>query len=463
MMTGVDMVHVPYRGGGARADRPARRAGAGHVRQHAVARSNTSGPASCAPLAVTTATRSEALPDIPTVGDFVPGYEASAWFGVGAPKNTPAEIIDKLNKEINAGLADPKIKARLADLGGTALAGSPADFGKLIAGRNRESGPRWSNSRARRPPHPLPYNLRSVHPLPWPGREGPVPRPGRPRPGAREAGARNGAPAAPQQESPGKPRGGPRRPPVRPFRPGRLGACLGAAAPGGWGDCRGCPRPARPRVGRGLRLWARSVSSSKTPPAPSPGFAGLSCLFPLGPVPAPVARALSVCARGRRRLCHRHDQAHHHRASGAARHRPGTSRSRASSRCARSASAPTASSCASTRIDAPRLAREPRARAHVGAQGDGAAGRRLRRVQGASVAAARAAAAGRLRLRARHVFPGHRRLGLRARRDPHGRRSAGRARPVAALRHRHRRHARGDRQAHPRHPWPATKARSPRR
>ena len=84
-------------------------------------------------LAVTTATRSEVLPDIPTVGDFVPGYEASGWFGIGAPKNTPAEIVDKLNKEINAGLADPKMKARLADLGGTVLAGSPADFGKLIA------------------------------------------------------------------------------------------------------------------------------------------------------------------------------------------------------------------------------------------------------------------------------------------------------------------------------------------
>ena len=91
-------------------------------------------------LAVTTATRSEALPDIPTVGDFVPGYEASAWFGVGAPKNTPAEIIDKLNKEINAGLADPKIKARLADLGGTVLAGSPADFGKLIADETEKWG-----------------------------------------------------------------------------------------------------------------------------------------------------------------------------------------------------------------------------------------------------------------------------------------------------------------------------------
>ena len=82
---------------------------------------------------MTTATRSEVLPDIPTVGDFVPGYEASAVYGIGAPKNTPAEIIDKLNKEINAGLADPKIKARLADLGGTVLPGSPADFGKLIA------------------------------------------------------------------------------------------------------------------------------------------------------------------------------------------------------------------------------------------------------------------------------------------------------------------------------------------
>ena len=91
-------------------------------------------------LAVTTATRSEALPDIPTVGEFVPGYEASAWYGVGAPKNTPAEIIDKLNEEINAGLADPKMKARLADLGGTALAGSPADFGKLIAEETEKWG-----------------------------------------------------------------------------------------------------------------------------------------------------------------------------------------------------------------------------------------------------------------------------------------------------------------------------------
>ena len=84
-------------------------------------------------LAVTTATRSDALPDIPTVGEFVPDYEASAWYGIGAPRNTPVEVIDKLNKEINAGLADPKIKARLADLGGDVLALSPADFEKLIA------------------------------------------------------------------------------------------------------------------------------------------------------------------------------------------------------------------------------------------------------------------------------------------------------------------------------------------
>jgi tripartite-type tricarboxylate transporter receptor subunit TctC len=91
-------------------------------------------------LAVTIATRSEALPDIPTVSDFVPGYEASAWYGIGAPRNTPAEIVDKLNKEINAALSDPKIKARLADLGGTVLSGSPADFGKLIADETEKWG-----------------------------------------------------------------------------------------------------------------------------------------------------------------------------------------------------------------------------------------------------------------------------------------------------------------------------------
>jgi tripartite-type tricarboxylate transporter receptor subunit TctC len=84
-------------------------------------------------LAVTSATRSEVLPDVPTVGDFVPGYEGTGWQGLGAPRNTPAEIIDKLNKEINAGLADPRMKARVADLGGTVFASSPADFGTFIA------------------------------------------------------------------------------------------------------------------------------------------------------------------------------------------------------------------------------------------------------------------------------------------------------------------------------------------
>ena len=83
-------------------------------------------------LAVTIERRLDALPDIPAVAEFVPGYEASGWFGVGAPRNTPVEIIDKLNKEIDAGVADPKMKARLADLGGIALTGLPSDFGKLI-------------------------------------------------------------------------------------------------------------------------------------------------------------------------------------------------------------------------------------------------------------------------------------------------------------------------------------------
>jgi tripartite-type tricarboxylate transporter receptor subunit TctC len=92
-------------------------------------------------LAVTAATRSDALPSIPTMAEFVPGYEATSWLGIGAPKNTPVEIVDKLNKEINAGLADPNMKARLADLGGTVLAGSPADFGKLIA----EETEKWAN------------------------------------------------------------------------------------------------------------------------------------------------------------------------------------------------------------------------------------------------------------------------------------------------------------------------------
>jgi len=91
-------------------------------------------------LAVTIERRLDALPDIPAVAEFVPGYEASGWFGVGAPRNTPVEIIDKLNKEIDAGVADPKMKARLVDLGGIALTGSPSDFGKLIVEETEKWG-----------------------------------------------------------------------------------------------------------------------------------------------------------------------------------------------------------------------------------------------------------------------------------------------------------------------------------
>jgi len=89
---------------------------------------------------VVSASRSEALPEVPTVGEFVPGYESTVWFGVGAPKNTPAEIVDKLNKEINTGLADPAIKARLDRLGITVFAGSPAGFGKFIAEETEKWG-----------------------------------------------------------------------------------------------------------------------------------------------------------------------------------------------------------------------------------------------------------------------------------------------------------------------------------
>jgi tripartite-type tricarboxylate transporter receptor subunit TctC len=132
MMAHVDMVHVPYRGGA-----PAiidLLGGQVQVLFDPVSSSTEYIRAGkLRALAVTTASRSEAFPDIPTVAEFVPGYDASAFFGVGAPKNTPADIIERLNKEINAGLADPKLKARLADLGGTVIAGSLADFGKLIA------------------------------------------------------------------------------------------------------------------------------------------------------------------------------------------------------------------------------------------------------------------------------------------------------------------------------------------
>jgi tripartite-type tricarboxylate transporter receptor subunit TctC len=131
IMAGVDMVHVPYRGAGPSLTDLI----GGQVQVTfesmpaaiAYIRAGTLGA-----LAVTTTMRSETLPDIPTVAEFVPSYEASSWYGVGAPRATPTEIVDKLNKEINAGLADPKIKTRFADLGGDVLALSPADFGKLI-------------------------------------------------------------------------------------------------------------------------------------------------------------------------------------------------------------------------------------------------------------------------------------------------------------------------------------------
>jgi tripartite-type tricarboxylate transporter receptor subunit TctC len=132
MMTGVRMIHVPYRGAGpALTDLLA-----GQVQVYfanTIASIEYIRAGKLRALAVTTATRSEALPDIPTVGEFVPGYEASGWSGIGAPKGTPAEIVEKLNKEINAGLADRKLNARFADLGGDVLALSPADFGKFIA------------------------------------------------------------------------------------------------------------------------------------------------------------------------------------------------------------------------------------------------------------------------------------------------------------------------------------------
>ena len=138
-MTGVNMVHVPYRGAA-----PALTDLLGNQAQVMFPSMPSSiqyiRAGQLRALAVVTATRSDMLPDIPTVAEFVPGYEAGSWYGIGAPKATPAEIIDKLNKEINAGLADPKIKARLANLGGDVLALSPADFSKLIADETEKWG-----------------------------------------------------------------------------------------------------------------------------------------------------------------------------------------------------------------------------------------------------------------------------------------------------------------------------------
>jgi tripartite-type tricarboxylate transporter receptor subunit TctC len=139
VMAGVDMVHVPYRSGG-----PALTDLLGGQVQvmfpTTVASIEYIRAGRLRALGVTAATRSDALPDVPTVGEFVPGYEASTWFGVCAPNATPAEIVEKLNKEVNAGLAEPMIKMRLADLGGDVLALSPAGFGQLIADETEKWG-----------------------------------------------------------------------------------------------------------------------------------------------------------------------------------------------------------------------------------------------------------------------------------------------------------------------------------
>jgi tripartite-type tricarboxylate transporter receptor subunit TctC len=139
MMTGVNLVHVPYRGAGpALVDLLG-----GQVQVMFASMSSSIGyvrAGKLRALAVTTATRSPVLPDIPTVAEFVPGYEGSFWTGMGAPKSTPAEIVDKLNNEINAAFADPKMKARFAELGVVALPGSPTDFVKLIAEETEKWG-----------------------------------------------------------------------------------------------------------------------------------------------------------------------------------------------------------------------------------------------------------------------------------------------------------------------------------
>ena len=139
VMTGTNMVHVPYRGAAAVMTDLL----SGQVQLYFGTTASSLEyvrTGKLRALAVTIERRLDALPDIPTVGDFVPGYEASNWYGIGAPRNTPVEVIEKLNKETNAGLADPKIKARIADLGGSVLTGSPADFGRLIADETEKWG-----------------------------------------------------------------------------------------------------------------------------------------------------------------------------------------------------------------------------------------------------------------------------------------------------------------------------------
>jgi tripartite-type tricarboxylate transporter receptor subunit TctC len=139
VMTGTNMVHVPYRSAAAVITDLL----SGQVQLYFGTTASSLEyvrTGKLRALAVTIERRLDALPDIPTVGDFVPGYEATNWYGIGAPRNTPVEVIEKLNKETNAGLADPKIKARIADLGGSVLTGSPADFGRLIADETEKWG-----------------------------------------------------------------------------------------------------------------------------------------------------------------------------------------------------------------------------------------------------------------------------------------------------------------------------------
>jgi tripartite-type tricarboxylate transporter receptor subunit TctC len=139
-MANIDMLHVPYRGlaAGGYSDLMT---GVVHLTfDNLNASIGFVQGGKLRPLAVTSATRSDVLPELPAVADFLPGFEASTWFGVGVPRNTPAEIVDRLNKEINAGLADAKLRARIADLGGIALPGSPAAFGKLIADETEKWG-----------------------------------------------------------------------------------------------------------------------------------------------------------------------------------------------------------------------------------------------------------------------------------------------------------------------------------
>ena len=137
MMTGTKLVHVPYKG----SQFPDLLSGQVQITFNPLPSSlNFIKSGQLRALAVTSATRQAVLPDVPTVGEFVPGYEGNAWFGIGAPKNSPKDIIDKLNLEINAGLADPKLTARLIDLGGVPMSVTPADFGKFIADETEKWG-----------------------------------------------------------------------------------------------------------------------------------------------------------------------------------------------------------------------------------------------------------------------------------------------------------------------------------